>query len=99
MDFGFYLPLQPWRECKFRRSIFKTWKIRYSETVKLLILLTDATSGGTIDYTHNAGISYSYVPELRGNGFVVPPSEIPLSFEEVWNGMVAMVDEIDAIGV
>ena len=58
----------------------------------------DATSGGTIDYTQNAGISYSYVPELRGDSFIVDPAEIPLSFEEVWNGLVAMVDEIDAIG-
>ena len=57
----------------------------------------DATTGGTNDYAKGAaGIDYSYVTELRGNGFVIPASNIPLSYEEVFNGVVAMVNAINA---
>lgn len=50
------------------------------------------TSGGSIDWMmEKAGMLYTFVPELRGLGFVVDPDQIPLSTEEVWNGLVAMV--------
>ncbi|KAK2159919.1 hypothetical protein LSH36_143g01032 [Paralvinella palmiformis] len=53
---------------------------------------TDETSGGSIDWMmETAGMPYTFVPELRGVGFVVDPDQIPLSTEEVWNGLVAMV--------
>ena len=44
-----------------------------------------------------AGMLYTFVPELRGLGFVVDPDQIPLSTEEVWNGLVAMVKTIMVI--
>jgi len=56
-----------------------------------------ATSGSTQDYAKGvAGIKYVFTPELRGNSFVIPASNIPLSFDEVWNGVVAMTSSIDA---
>lgn len=59
--------------------------------------MTDTHSGILIDYTLHVGILYSYTAELRGNGFVVSPSEIQPSFEEIWNGTVAMRDEVASI--
>ena len=57
--------------------------------------LADATSGGSTDYLMDtAGMKYTFVTECRGNGFVEAPSQIPLSFEENWAGLVAMVDEM-----
>ena len=44
------------------------------------------------------GVRYAYTPELRGNGFDPPPSEIQPAFEEMWNGLVAMVGAIEVIG-
>lgn len=52
-------------------------------------VLLDATTGGTDDYTKGVlGVKYTFCPEVRGNSFIVPPSEIDLSFNEVWNGIV-----------
>ncbi|KAK2159921.1 hypothetical protein LSH36_143g01028 [Paralvinella palmiformis] len=54
-----------------------------------------ASSGGSVDWMMaTAGMPYTFVPELRGNGFDVSPSLIPLSFQEMWNGLVAMMNEI-----
>jgi carboxypeptidase A2 len=56
-----------------------------------------ATTGGTDDYAKGAaGVKYAFCPELRGNSFVIAASQIPLSFEEIWNGLVVMVDTIAA---
>jgi hypothetical protein len=56
-----------------------------------------ATTGGTDDYAKGAaGIKYAFCPELRGNSFVAPAAQIPLSFNEIWNGLVVMVDTIQA---
>merc|ERR1719318_757900 len=58
-----------------------------------------ATTGTSRDYAKGpANITYSFTPELRGPDFVTEPSEIPISFQEFWNGLVAMVDEVAAIG-
>lgn len=52
-------------------------------------------SGITMDYSKaRAGIKYTATPELRGNGFVVPASEIEPSFQEVWNGLIANINAI-----
>ena len=49
-----------------------------------------------MDYAYSFGIKYSYALELRNeNGTIIPPSEIQLSFEEVWNGYIAMIAEIE----
>jgi len=56
-----------------------------------------ATSGGTDDYAKGAaGVKYAFCPELRGNNFVIAASQIPLSFNEFWNGIVALSNSIGA---
>ena len=60
-----------------------------------VIICTDATTGGTDDFARGAAnVKYSYCLELRGSSFIVPSSEILKSFNEVWNGVVAMFDAI-----
>jgi carboxypeptidase A2 len=54
-----------------------------------------ATTGGTDDFAKGgAGIKYAFCPELRGDTFSPLPREIPYSVEEIWNGLVVMVDTI-----
>ena len=56
----------------------------------------DATTGTTQDWAHGAiGVPYSYTPELRGPGFSPDETAIQPSFEENWNGLVAMIGAID----
>ena len=56
----------------------------------------DGASGSTMDYAKGtAGVKYTYTPELRGDNFVISPIEVQPSFEEVWNGVVAMVASIE----
>ena len=58
-------------------------------------LPTDPAAGTTCDYGKGgAGIKYSFSPELRGMG-IPNNASIQPSFEEVWNGVVAMVDAIE----
>jgi len=53
------------------------------------------TSGGSTDWMmETMGMPYTWVPELRGIDFVISPTQIPLSVEEVWNGFYAMVSEV-----
>jgi hypothetical protein len=57
----------------------------------------DATSGGTDDFAKGAaGVKYAFCPELRGSSFVISAANIPLSFNEVWNGVVALTNAINA---
>jgi carboxypeptidase A2 len=52
-------------------------------------------SGITMDYFKGvAGVKYTATPELRGDGFVVDASEIEPSFNEVWNGFLALFDTL-----
>jgi carboxypeptidase A2 len=56
-----------------------------------------ATTGGTDDYAKGAaGVKYAFCPELRGNSFIVDASEIRPSFNEIWAGLLAMVNAINA---
>jgi len=49
-----------------------------------------ATTGGTTDYAKAVcGVKYSYVPELRGNNFVIAPANIEPSFREIYAGVIA----------
>ena len=41
-----------------------------------------------------AGIKYTFTLELRGGSHTPPDTEIQPSYEEVWNGIVAMVDKL-----
>ncbi|ESN98861.1 hypothetical protein HELRODRAFT_107037 [Helobdella robusta] len=53
-------------------------------------------SGGMIDYAKaKAGVKYTTVPEVRGNGFIVPPAQIEPSFKEIWAGIVASIGAIE----
>jgi len=54
------------------------------------------TTGGTDDWAKGvANIKYAFCPELRGNSFAIANTNIPLSFNEFYNGIVAMVNAID----
>jgi carboxypeptidase A2 len=49
-----------------------------------------ATTGGTNDWAKAVpGIKHAICPELRGSDFVIAPSNIQPSFEEIWAGLVA----------
>ncbi|XP_027139599.1 carboxypeptidase A5 [Larimichthys crocea] len=52
-------------------------------------------SGGTIDWTYNQGIKYSYTFELRDTGrygFILPPSQIIPTAQETWLALMAIMD-------
>jgi carboxypeptidase A2 len=54
-------------------------------------------SGITMDYFKAVGgVKYTATPELRGNSFVVAASQIELSFNEVWNGFMALFNALEA---
>jgi hypothetical protein len=73
------------------------WQVFPIISLCYCLLCLDATSGSTQDYAKGAaGIKYSFTPELRGNSFVISNTNIPLSFNEVWNGVVAMANAINA---
>jgi len=56
---------------------------------------TDPASGFTMDYFKDvAGVKYTATPELRGNSFIVSKDNIPLSFNEVWNGVLALFNAL-----
>jgi len=43
-----------------------------------------------------SGIKYSYGVELRGTAFNITADQIPLSYQELYNGIVAMVNAIQS---
>ncbi|CAL8358892.1 unnamed protein product [Lota lota] len=52
-------------------------------------------SGGTIDWTYNQGIKYSYTFELRDTGrygFILPASQILPTAKETWLALMAIMD-------
>ncbi|CAD5113112.1 DgyrCDS2302 [Dimorphilus gyrociliatus] len=56
------------------------------------------TSGSTSDYVKAVvNIKYTYTPELRGPGFNPGKEAIELSSNEIWNGVKAMISEIEAV--
>jgi carboxypeptidase A2 len=76
-------------------AIQATYNTRWSRGNSCEVIY--ATSGGTDDFAKGvAGVKYAFCPELRGNSFVIAASNIPLSFNEVWNGVVAMTNAINA---
>ncbi|ELT89850.1 hypothetical protein CAPTEDRAFT_223733 [Capitella teleta] len=55
-----------------------------------------ATTGGTNDWAKAVpGIKHAICPELRGNDFVIPASNIDMSFQEIWAGLVAQEAELN----
>ena len=60
----------------------------------------DASSGVLQDHVKAVGkVKYAYTLELRSGEmcFIVDPSEIISSANEVYNGIIAMVDAIDEL--
>ncbi|XP_070827889.1 carboxypeptidase A5 [Chaetodon trifascialis] len=52
-------------------------------------------SGGTIDWTYNQGIKYSYTFELRDTGrygFILPANQIIPTAEETWLALMTIMD-------
>ncbi|XP_029909608.1 carboxypeptidase A5 [Myripristis murdjan] len=52
-------------------------------------------SGGTIDWTYNQGIKYSYTFELRDTGrygFILPANQIIPTASETWLALMAIMD-------
>ncbi|KAJ3595890.1 hypothetical protein NHX12_002302 [Muraenolepis orangiensis] len=52
-------------------------------------------SGGTIDWTYNQGIKYSYTFELRDTGrygFILPANQILPTAKETWLAMMTIMD-------
>ncbi|XP_038562516.1 carboxypeptidase A1-like [Micropterus salmoides] len=52
-------------------------------------------SGGTIDWTYNQGIKYSYTFELRDTGrygFILPANQIIPTAQETWLALMAIMD-------
>ncbi|XP_037539147.1 carboxypeptidase A5 [Nematolebias whitei] len=52
-------------------------------------------SGGTIDWTYNQGVKYSYTFELRDTGrygFLLPATQIVPTAEETWLALTAIMD-------
>ncbi|XP_069544417.1 carboxypeptidase A1-like [Brachyistius frenatus] len=52
-------------------------------------------SGGTIDWTYNQGIKYSYTFELRDTGrygFILPANQIIPTARETWLALMAIMD-------
>ena len=52
-------------------------------------------SGLAMDWAVEKGdAKYAFTPELRGDFFTAEPEQIEPSFQEFYNGIKAMVDEI-----
>lgn len=61
----------------------------------ILVLIVDQASGGTIDWTYNQGIKYSYTFELRDTGrygFLLPARQIIPTAKETWLALMAIMD-------
>ena len=55
----------------------------------------DQASGGTIDWTYNQGIKYSYTFELRDTGrygFILPANQILPTAKETWLALMTIMD-------
>ena len=57
---------------------------------------SDAATGTTIEYSYyEAGITYSYTPELRGGSFNPDRRQIEPAWTEFWAASVAMIEAIE----
>ena len=55
----------------------------------------DQASGGTIDWTYEQGIKYSYTFELRDTGrygFILPANQIIPTAQETWLALMAIME-------
>lgn len=66
-----------------------------SRGLSACVLPADQASGGTIDWTYNQGVKYSYTFELRDTGrygFLLPAAQIVPTAEETWLALTAIMD-------
>ncbi|KAJ8245426.1 hypothetical protein GJAV_G00270600 [Gymnothorax javanicus] len=71
-------------------SLYGT-KYRYGSIVNTIY----QASGGTIDWTYNQGIKYSYTFELRDTGrygFILPANQIIPTAEETWLALMVIME-------
>ncbi|XP_063164513.1 carboxypeptidase A1-like [Candoia aspera] len=71
-------------------SLYGT-KYRYGSIIKAIY----QASGGTVDWTYNQGIKYSYTFELRDTGrygFMLPANQIIPTAEETWLALMVIME-------
>ncbi|XP_056596054.1 carboxypeptidase A1-like [Triplophysa dalaica] len=71
------------------RSLYNT-QYTYGSIIKVIY----QASGGTIDWTYDQGIKYSYTFELRDTGrygFILPADQIIPTAEETWLALMAIM--------
>uniref|UniRef100_A0A3Q2Z2J2 Carboxypeptidase A1 n=1 Tax=Hippocampus comes TaxID=109280 RepID=A0A3Q2Z2J2_HIPCM len=71
-------------------SLYRT-RYRYGSIINTIY----QASGGTIDWTYNQGIKYSFTFELRDTGrygFMLPASQIIPTARETWLALMAIMD-------
>lgn len=59
--------------------------------------LSDQASGGSIDWSYDYGIKYSFAFELRDTGrygFLLPASQIIPTAEETWLGLLKIMEHV-----
>ena len=84
------IPLVSNKSIKFLQHCHVTFMCGY--------IFADETTGATDDYVKGAhDVKYPICPEIRGNGFIVNEDQIQPSYEEMWNGFVAHVVEIEVV--
>lgn len=65
--------------------------------VILACYISDQASGGSIDWTYNIGIKYSFAFELRDTGFygfLLPAKQILPTAEETWLGLKYIMEYV-----
>ncbi|KAL6480608.1 hypothetical protein MHYP_G00116410 [Metynnis hypsauchen] len=71
-------------------SLYGT-KYEYGSIIKVIY----QASGGTIDWTYNQGIKYSYTFELRDTGrygFILPANQIVPTAQETWLALMVIME-------
>ncbi|XP_061750283.1 carboxypeptidase A5 [Nerophis ophidion] len=71
-------------------SLYRT-RYRYGSIISTIY----QASGGTIDWTYNQGIKYSFTFELRDTGrygFILPANQIVPTAKETWLALMAIMD-------
>ncbi|XP_064174685.1 carboxypeptidase A1-like [Anguilla rostrata] len=90
------VPEQPELHALAKKAITKLaslYKTRY--TYGSIIKTIYQASGGTIDWTYNQGIKYSYTFELRDTGrygFVLPADQIIPTAQETWLALMVIME-------
>uniref|UniRef100_A0A3B3TVF4 Carboxypeptidase A4 n=1 Tax=Poecilia latipinna TaxID=48699 RepID=A0A3B3TVF4_9TELE len=68
-------------------ATFQTLLLMYDHVCHLLLLFSDQASGGSIDWSYDVGIKYSFAFELRDTGwygFILPANQIIPTASETW---------------